>query len=192
MRILDLQQGSEEWKSWRRTKITASDASSILNMNPWKSKIQVWEEKVFGWEQVFDQKSLDRMARGTAMEPIARMLYQDLYGIELEPMVIESAEYPFLSCSLDGMTETLDHAVEIKCGASSYRLAKDEIVPEYYLSQLAHQMLVTGLPSIDYFCYYELDAILLTVKRDDELIKLLLEKEIEFWHNVQLEIPPED
>lgn len=193
MRIIGgMIQGSREWHQFRQQHIGSSESAIVADLNPWRSKVSLWEEKVFGWEQQFDQASIDRMAEGQRMEPIARQAYQDLTGIQVEPMVIESSEWPFLSCSLDGMTKTLDRACEIKCGASSHKSAKKGLLPAYYEIQCQKQMLVTGLDSIDYFSYYELDPILIIVNRDEELIKELLEKEIEFWYHVQAGTPPKD
>jgi len=193
MRIVKgLCQNTPQWDTFRRNHLTASESASIMGFNRFRTAKSVWEEKVLGWQQEFDQAAIDRMAEGQRMEPIARQAYQDLTGIQVEPMVIESSEWPFLSCSLDGMTKTLDRACEIKCGASSHKSAREELIPAYYLCQIAHQQLVTGLHSIDYFSYYKGEGILLTVNRDEELIKELLEKEIEFWHNVQAGTPPKD
>ena len=37
--------GSPEWLAFRRTGIGGSDAAAILGLSPFKSNVQVWEEK---------------------------------------------------------------------------------------------------------------------------------------------------
>jgi putative phage-type endonuclease len=163
-----------------------------MGFNPWKSRLELWEQKVLGWEDQQDPAAIRRMEEGQRLEPIARKAYIDYMGIVVTPMVVESDEYPMLSASLDGITLDLSRAVEIKCGASSHRSARDNLIPAYYICQLQHQMLVTGLQSIDYFSYTPDECICLNVKRDDEFIQELLEKELEFWHHMQAGIPPEN
>jgi putative phage-type endonuclease len=193
MKIVEgLSQNTPEWKEWRRPHIGSSDAAYVMGFNQWQSKRSLWEQKVLGWEKEFDPLSIDRMKQGQEMEPIARKAYEELTGLIVSPLVTESTEWPFLAASFDGMNQTLDHAVEIKCGASSHKSARCGFLPAYYIMQVQHQMLVSGLQSIDYFSYYEGEGILIKVDRYEELIKELLEKEIEFWHHVQTGIPPED
>ena len=66
-RIL-IEQGSAEWLALRRTKITASDAGVITQLNPWKTPRDLFFEK-YGFTQVIENEA---MRRGTAMEPFAR------------------------------------------------------------------------------------------------------------------------
>lgn len=186
MKIIDLIQGSKEWHEFRRNHIGASDSSSVMHMNPWKCVLELWEEKVLGWETTLT----DAMRRGQDMEMTARDHYQKLTGIKVVPVVIEDSSFPYISASLDGITDDFKRAVEIKCGRKSFQLAKNGIIPSYYFCQLQHQMKVTGLDSIDYFNFDGDNSILLTQKRDDEFIKEMLERYSEFWNYVVTKIPP--
>lgn len=186
--IKDMIQGSAEWIQYRRCHIGASDSSTIMGINPWKTKLMLWEEKVLGWEMEMTEK----MREGTRLEPEARQAYMDLTGKHVEPMVLESLEYPFLSASMDGMTLDMSHAVEIKCGASSHRLALKGDIPCYYRCQMTHQAYITGLDSIDYFSYDGKNNILMTYYVEPESIKIIIEKELEFWDCVQSGTPPKD
>jgi len=81
----------------------------------------------------------------------------------------------------------LDAVVEIKCGTSVYgKTAELGCVPDYYFGQLQHILAVTGLPSIDFWCYLPgRPELLVPVKRDDYYISRLLEAEHLFWMEVQ-------
>ncbi len=180
MIIIDLIQGSKEWHNFRRLHIGASDASSIMGLNPWVTPQQLWEEKVFGWQREMN----DKMRLGQLMEEEARLCYELLSGKSVSPLVAESSVYKFISASLDGITQDRKHAVEIKCGKSSHSLAKKEIIPPYYISQLQHQMYVFELEKMDYFSYSKKDQYIIEVNRDQKFIDEMIEKEKEFWHNV--------
>ena len=100
MKIIEgMEQGTNEWLDFRRKHIGSSDASTVMGWNPWKTKRQLWEEKVLGWKLDFDQQAIDRMANGSAMEAIARMKYEGLVTNQVHPIVIESTEFPCLSAS---------------------------------------------------------------------------------------------
>jgi putative phage-type endonuclease len=140
----------------------------------------LWEEKTLGWEQEIN----DVMRRGQEMEHEARECYEKLSGLKVKPQVAECEINPFLSASFDGITDDDECAVEIKCGKSSHHLARNNFIPTYYYAQLQHQMMIAELWQIDYFSYSRKDQFLITVSRDKEFIKEMIEKEVEFWNNV--------
>lgn len=45
---LNLKHGSSEWLYFRRTGIGGSDASAVLGLNPWKSNVELYKEKLGG------------------------------------------------------------------------------------------------------------------------------------------------
>ena len=76
------------------------------------------------------------------------------------------------------MTSDFQHAVEIKLDESSYWQAKNQLVPTTVNCELQHQLMLTGLKEIDYWCYFKgYDGILITVVRDEPYIENLLESE---------------
>ncbi len=184
----DLIQGSEAWKEFRRLHIGASDAATVMGLNPWRTSLSLWEEKVLGWEK----EANHAMARGTAMEKQAKDAYQLETGIMVCPMVAEDDIHPFISASFDGISQDLSRLVEIKCGRSSHKLARDAEIPIYYQAQLQQQMYVANLEEIDYWSFDGTEGILLTLARDNQFIRELVEKEINFWHCVTNLTPPED
>ena len=91
-----------------------------------------------------------------------------------------------LRASVDGLSDDGSMVVEIKCGNSVYRkTAASGRIPDYYYGQLQHVLAVTGLASIDFWCYLpDCPEVLVTVPRNEDYIKRLLEKEFLFWQKV--------
>lgn len=183
-------QGSDEWLEWRKTRIGASDASAILGINPWKTPYQLWEEKL----GLRDSDTINsRMQRGINLEPKARECFEEMEGTKVEPRVIIHPENEWMVASLDGYGE-LDgrkFAVEIKCnGYKNHQEAIEGRIPDYYQCQMQHQMAVTGLEWMYYFSYDGERGVIFTLPRNDSFIKILIEKEKEFYKSMVTFCPP--
>jgi putative phage-type endonuclease len=179
--VVDLEQGSKEWIEWRHKGIGASDASTVMGQNRFQSSSNLLREKQ--GPVTFNFYQNDRMALGTRLEPEARSLYISTTGNGVEPVCIQSSRYEWFRASLDGLTSNGDVVVEIKCGASAYRRVSEfRAVPDYYYGQVQHILAITGLDTLDFWCYWPgSPAILLPVKRNDEYIEKLIQRESEFW-----------
>ena len=174
-----LKQGSSAWLSWRNEGIGASDASTIMGENRFKSPQALLHEK----KHQINKPPNAAMMEGTRLEPQARMAYVKAVGFDVEPLCVESFEYPWLRASLDGISQKRDSLVEIKCGKSAMREAQRGIIPEYYYGQIQHQLMITGLEKIDYWCYRpQYRGISLQAKRDNSYIRKLLQIELEFYN----------
>ena len=65
------------------------------------------------------------------------------------------------------------------------RVSQSCSVPDYYYGQVQHILAVTGLDTLDFWCYWpDNPALLLPVERDDKYIERLLNKELAFWNLV--------
>ena len=71
---IELNHGSPEWLTFRKTGIGGSDAAAILGMSPFKSNIEVWEEKV-GLRESDDISDKPQVAYGTKAEDLLVQLY---------------------------------------------------------------------------------------------------------------------
>ena len=182
--IVHLTQGTTEWLEWRHQGIGASDAPTIMGENPWKWADQLRIEKQ---RPARAEGQNEAMAVGTALEPMARAHYCESAGIIVEPACLHSIEHDWLRASVDGITADGQRVVEIKCGQSAYRkTAASGHAPGYYFGQLQHILAVTGLPAIDFLCYFPPNPpILLEVKRKDDYIEKLLLAEQRFWKSLR-------
>ena len=188
MKIIQLEQGSQEWLSWRKTVITATDASIILGNNPWDSPYRCWQRKL---GLIEDKKSNEAMERGKRLEPEARAQFIDKYGIDMTPVVVESSEFEFLGASLDGISVLGNELLEIKCGGYKlHEMASKGEIPEYYRDQMQHQLLVTGAEKCFYYSYDGKDGICIEVLPDPQFIHKFMPKAREFWKCVAFSEPP--
>lgn len=181
--IVELQQGTPEWRNWRNNGIGASDAPIIMGENPWNRPAQLLSEKI-GTTKGFEGNAAT--ARGAALEPEARKLYEASNKVRVSPVCLQSNRYEWQRASVDGLAADGSVIVEIKCGESVYRkTASARQVPIYYVGQLQHLLAVTGLPQIDFFCWLPgLPQVNLCVKRDDRYIARMIAAEQAFWDEV--------
>jgi len=177
---MNLQQGTEAWHAFRRTRVGASDAVIIAGLSPWMTKYQLWCEKL---GLIEPQPINSSMQRGMILEPVARRCYEKMTGIDVVPTIRVSKEFPWCFASLDGISLDEKTIVEIKCtNKKNHAMAKDGKIPPYYMPQVQHQIYVCGLDSCDYFSYDGSSGILVTVPRDDAYISRLIEMEKEFYN----------
>lgn len=182
----DLEQGSHEWHALRKTKITATDASIIMGASHWKTKVQLYYEKISNNPPTLPN---ERMQRGIDLEPIARDLFILQTGIFVFPKVVIRQ---WTMCSLDGINEQGDVAVEIKCpGDRDHAVAVSGKVPAHYYPQLQHQMYVCNIDSMYYFSFDGVDGVSVKVDRDDEYIIKMLIEEQKFYECLLNKTPPE-
>lgn len=178
MKIIDLIQGTKEWLDFRSIRITASDSSSIMELNPWCSPIELWKRKLGLLPEVEENA---KMKSGSEMEPIAREAFIKETGIHVEPKVVISDTYDWMLASMDGLSNDLKVGVEIKCGARSFKEAKKSYIPGYYKCQMQHQMYICELDWIYYYCFNGKEGILMKLQRDDEFINKIIEQENKFY-----------
>jgi len=180
--IVELEQGTREWLSWREEGLGASDAPAVMGENPWKSPARLLKEKIEGCRF----KPNAAMSRGIALEPVARARYETLFGVEVPAACLQSTRYDWLRASVDGLAPDGSLVIEIKCGNKVYSLTSETgEAPRYYYGQLQHILAVTGLDSIDFWCYLPfMPEVHVVVGRDEPYIERMLEEEYRFWKNV--------
>jgi putative phage-type endonuclease len=188
MKFIDVEQGSEEWLKWRKTVITATDCPAIMGSSPWVTEYKCWQRKL---ALVDEQKSNAAMERGKKLEPEARAHFIENYGINMTPVVVESSEFEFLGASLDGISDCHKYVLEIKCGGEKlHKMALDGIVPQYYIDQIQHQLLVTGAQKAFYFSYDGFCGKCIEIFPDPTFKERFMPKARTFWKNVAFFEPP--
>jgi putative phage-type endonuclease len=128
-----IKQHSQLWYTTRTKLLTCSDIASVVGLNPYTSRAQVFKRKT-GQTKPFRGNAATR--RGTRLEPEALAHYERVTGKQLWPEDVGLTlhpEYDVLGGSPDGIT--LDGVlVEIKCPLT--RAIKPGVVPGYYLPQV--------------------------------------------------------
>ena len=153
-RIVPVTQGSDEWREWRATRYTASEAAIIMGCpaSYWETKN--WDDlrlvKVgLRQEPTSFQKSL--YARGHAAESRIRDAMQERFQTHFPAICVESNRDPMISASLDGWNPDTRVWLEIKFCATGTRANlwkalhdKKPSPPQYIIWQLVHQALALG------------------------------------------------
>ena len=183
MRIVNFEQGSEEWLKWRRSLLTATDAAMLLGLSPYVTPYKGWQRKLGLAEE---QKTNAAMERGHRDEPIARALFIEEFGINMTPCCVESDDHNFIGASLDGLSDCGEIILEIK----SQRPV--EKIPDLHMMQMQHQMLSTDKRAKKAFYVSHWEGVNTTFEAfpDPEWVANYLPKAAEFWKGVLFFEPP--
>jgi len=187
MTVLSLQQNTDEWYEWRRSKIGASDCPIIMGVSPFKTPLDLYNEKING-TKTFINKAMER---GSSMEGEALVSFGVEMGVITNPQVFQHPEIEWMVASLDGWCEEGGFHVEVKCPNENVcKNIKLGIIPPYYQWQIQHQLCVANTSFGYLYVYDGLEGTLVKIDRDDQMIAKLLEKEREFFNLLQTETPP--
>lgn len=190
----ELSQGSPEWLKWREDGIGGSEAGSVMGVNPYCDAYELWQRKLGLLPPV---EVNEAMERGHKLEPEAREIFELETGLIMNPACYVHDDYSFVRSSLDGISVDERILLEIKCpGLKNHIEALSGKIKPYYYAQMQHQLLTTGAELCYYFSYTDLLEVdgwtspPIEVRRDEEYIKRLLEREQKFWDCVLTETPP--
>lgn len=184
-----------QWYLDRQKGIGGSDASTILGINPWKSRIQLYHEKV----DAIDTNKFDnniRLKLGNVLEPLIAEEYTRKTGRVLEKRQQKSCDtYPFMLANIDSeivkSNRQTPGIAEFKT-KGAYIDWHGEEIPPYYISQVQHYMAVYGYSwgSFAVLDFNNFKVTITDVERDDIFIENLINEEKKFWKLVQDKTPP--
>lgn len=183
-----MEQGSKEWIELRKNYIGASDAPAIMQVSPWTTPYQLWQEKL---GLIGEREETEAMRYGKRMEEEARRKYESYTGILVSPEIVFHPNKKFMMASLDGISFNGDIGVEIKnANYEDHKLAKSGKIPVKYFPQLQHQLACLSFNMLHYFSYHNGQGVVVEVVRDDTYIEKLYLEERLFWDKVEnLEAP---
>ncbi len=187
MRKIEHDQGSEQWLNWRKERLTATDAASLLGCNPWVTPYKCWQRKT---GQAPEQAVTPAMLRGQTDEPRARKMFIEESNINMTPCCIESEIHPHLGASLDGISDCGRYLLEIK--SQCIDRVKVEGIPAYHMCQMQHQMLCTdeGAGMCFYVSIMGDEIHIIEVYQDFNWMNDYIPQAKEFWKKcVFLEAP---
>ena len=180
----------EEWLQLRRKGIGGSDASVIMGKNPYRSILQLWEEKT-GKLPVTDEGN-EYTYWGNVMEPIIRKEFMNRTGLKVRQkhaMIIHK-DYPYLFADVDGIVtdERGEKCIFEAKTASQYKAEQwEDGVPEEYILQVQHYLEVCGMDKAYIAALIGGNKFVFhTIYRDEELIRNLISREKEFWEGCVL------
>lgn len=206
-----MKEAEEKWLKERSKGIGGSDSAAILGMNPYKTNVELWEEKT-GRRQAPDISDKDCVIFGKYAEnPIREIFKLDYPQYEVsheEFKTVSNKDFPFIRGSFDGILTEKETGrkgiLEIKTTNILQSMQKEkwnDRVPDNYFCQILHYFLVK--PEFEFAI---LKARLKSVwegeiratirhyrferKDYEEDLKFLFEQEIRFWDCVLKDIRP--
>lgn len=173
MKVINLEQGSDEWLAWRKTKITASELAIIIGKSKWSTPFKLWQEKLGFAKPKYSNYA---MTRGLSLEPMIREKINSTLGTKFVPAVVQHDLLDFAGASLDGIDTNIQAILEIKCsGAADHAVALKDKVPDHYYPQIQWQLFCSGFDLCYYASYSMLDELhIFEVERDDTYINEIL------------------
>ena len=188
MKIINVSQRSDEWRTWRTQGVSASEAAIIMNRSPHKTPWRLWAEKVgLVLEANLDNNPLIRI--GIAQEPEALQRFEEQHDVMLLPLCAESEQFPLMRASFDGLSDA-NEPVEIKCPHESTFLdvvlnRKQSEAYQLYWCQVQQQILVADAQGGFLFFYHQGQDVTFEIQRDEAFLSQLVDTAMEFWAKVK-------
>lgn len=186
----------DEWLNWRRKGIGGSDAAVIVGVNPWKSPVDLWREKT-GQAEAPDLSDNEAVYWGTVLEDIVAKEFSRRTGLKVRRrnVVFQHPEHLFMIANIDRDIVGKNEGLECKTTNAYGRGAWDgDEVPDQYYLQVQHYCAVVGYEGMHIAVLIGGQRFITKyVPRDEEVIKVLIKAETEFWqHVIDGTMPPVD
>lgn len=194
----------QAWLKGRVNGIGGSDASAVVGRNPYKTNIELFEEKT-GRRISPDISDKPYVIYGKNAEAPIRELfkldYPEYQVTHYDYRILQSTEYPYMQASLDG--ELLDQdgrkgVLEIKTTnilQSMQREKWKDRIPDNYYIQVLHYLLVSGyqfavlrahlISSWDGDVRTQVKHYFIERSEVQEDLDYLLKEEMKFWKYVE-------
>lgn len=151
---VSLQQGSLEWKEFRKSRVAASDVPIIMGVSPYKTQYELAMEKL-GLKT--DEKYSRVMQLGHEFEPKIRARVEIDMNLAFPDVVLFKRDIPWQMASLDGYNADTAEFLEIKyMGEKNFEEVKATGPLDHHKPQLEMQFHVTGAQK-GYYVPYTLD-----------------------------------
>ena len=187
---------NEEQKKLRRSGLGGSDISTLLGLNPYSNRLQLYLEKVEGLE--IDLSDNEAIVWGNLLEEAIANRYSEVTGKEVySSKTAFHPKYHYFLANPDGLIRNEKRGLEIKnVGIRSSHLwgeSGSQIIPEYYYTQVMHYLFV-----MDYD-YWDVAVLIggqelriYTFERDREFDQIIINAGTQFWkEHVEPKVPPD-
>ena len=175
MKILDIDQRTDEWDAIRGVMPTASHFSEILSNT---GKVSASQTKymnsllaygVMGKKDAGAGFTNAWMDRGTEMEEEACGYYEMRMDVDVDLVGFCVHDSGLFGCSPDGLLPN-DGGLEIKCPSAPVHISyllNDQKMPTTYIAQVQGSMLVTGREWWDFMSYHpDMEPLIIRVYKD--------------------------
>lgn len=173
----------DAWLELRRNGIGGSEAAAVaLGADPWSTAFEVyWSKK----GRIAAKEQTRQMEWGHRLEDSIRRWFADITGLRVihEKVMYQHPEYPWMLANMDGLVED-DAILECKNTDSRHEENWVDGPPLHYTLQTNHYLAVSGRQR----AYVAVliggnDPRYFVIERDDELIDMLIARELDFWEN---------
>lgn len=174
----------KEWLKYRKQGIGGSDAGAICGLNPYRSAMQVYQDKI---SDEIEETDNEAMRQGRDLEEYVSRRFMEATGLKVRRsnFMYCSEEYPWMLADVDRLVIGEDAGLECKT-ASAFQADKwkDGEIPAHYLIQAFHYMAVLGMKN-----WYIAVVILgsgfkyARIEWDDAVIQNLTAIESDFWNH---------
>lgn len=177
------------WLKARREGIGGSDALASLGLDPWKTRLEVYLDKV---GQAPEREQTDRMRWGQIVEAAILEWFTERTGIPyVRQGLLRSVEQPWQLASVDALADD-GGVVEIK-NTNFHRRdewAEDQVA-DGAEAQSQHYLDVTGRTHAWVVAQVGGEPpVIRRVERDDALIADIRAMELDLWRMVEARTPP--
>ncbi|MBG9981723.1 YqaJ viral recombinase family protein [Aerococcaceae bacterium DSM 111020] len=185
----------KEWHALRSKGLGGSDIGTLMGLNSYKSKYELWLEKT---KRVQSPDISDRIAIqvGNELEDLVARIFSQETGLRVQKdnKTHYHKDHDFLLANID--RKIIGEKALLECKTASAFLAdqwKEDEVPASYLLQVQHYLNV-----LDYdYAYIAViignhDFVYKKIDRDQELIDLYQAEAVRFWNeNILKDVEPE-
>lgn len=173
-----------------RTKfIGGSDVAAILGVSPWRNIVDLWLDKIKPTSE--NGRNAAALHRGTRLEPYILDMIRNEHGLDIvahNERYIDT-EFNFLACEIDfeyidketGQVENGEIKTVHPFKAKEWGAELTDELPLPYIAQAQHNLGIKHRQRCKVFALIGDDLKPYTVERDDELIKVMRERSVEFW-----------
>ena len=182
MRILEAEQGTQEWLDARLGRPSASQFYKLITTSGKPSASaddyisEMIAERITGErEPIFVN---EWMQRGTELEPEARATYEFMHGVDVQEVGFILDDSSEFGCSPDGLIND-DGGVEFKCPSPKNHIAwsRKGVCPSKHYAQVQGCLYITGREWWDFMSYHpDMKPFVVRVERDEKFIKKLAEQ----------------
>ena len=192
----------DEWLMKRKCGVGGSDASSILGLNPYRSSMAVYIDKI---DEEIRCNQMDNGLKENAVSKNNETNYKMELGNKLKGFVasefmlrtgkkvrsingiLRNDKYPFAIANIDRAVVGEKAFLECKVTNSFNKKEWEKTVPIHYQIQMNHYMAVTGASH----CYVAAligneELVIHKLERDKEMIDEIMKLEEMFWNNCVL------
>ena len=182
MKILEAEQGTQEWLDARLGRPSASQFYKLITTSGKPSASaddyisEMIAERITGESEPIYVN--EWMQRGTELEPEARATYEFIHGVDVQEVGFILDDSGEFGCSPDGLVGD-DGGVEFKCPAPKNHIAwsRKGVCPSKHYAQVQGCLYITGREWWDFMSYHpDMKPFIVRVERNEEFIEKLAEQ----------------